>query len=187
MQLVATLKAERESCVLAFKRPGELDNVTQLPADEFFLVLATPWQLETFAAHAFRLISIDGTFNVSNKDVKLLSLVVPNERHELVPVAFGLVREESELHVFAFLAAVKRGCDQARLRPDPRVLMSDDNPAIENAAVRVWSSIKLAILCACHVNKAWKTNLRKKIPKRHAELRETIWVSLVVILLRVRT
>jgi len=156
-----------------------------LPDEEFFLVLATPFQVRTFAANAFRVVCVDATHSVTNKEVKLISVVVPNERGELVPVAFCLAREETREHVRAFLDCLRLACEDLGLVVHPRVLMSDDSAAISNGAIDVWPCLEYFLLCVWHVRKAWKEQLASRI-KSKKSLQEDVWTHLMVSIQRAR-
>ena len=176
--LLRKLQAEKNCCVLLYKRPGEDDSSGYglLKAD-FMCVLATEFQLRQFADNAFRVICVDSTHKVSDKGLKLLTLLVADSTGELVPAAFAIAREEDETLVYAFLHSVHIACEQRLLQYQARVFMSDDSKPIRNAAARLWTTVQFWLLCWWHVRENWKDKVKRV---RNQALEDELWKCLMV-------
>ena len=126
-KLVREMQAE-PGCPILFYKPAGVRDTSNLgwADDSLVLVFSTVWQREQFAKHSWKVIAVDGTFGVCDKELMLMSLVVVDDAGYSIPVGWVLAPSESKLAYTTLFAALAAHVPES-VNAQITNLMSDDN------------------------------------------------------------
>ena len=173
--LVREMQLDPKSPVAFYKAPGVPDTSSFGWEDnDLVLVFSTPWQREQFARHAWKVVCVDGTFNVSDKDLQLMAAVVVDDSGWSVPVGWILAPTESKRAYTTLFATLSAGLPDSVTNQICN-LMSDDKKSGERcssvravrcflvnrdcalaavpAALEVWPACRNHWLCTWHIDR----------------------------------
>ncbi|XP_035231082.1 uncharacterized protein LOC118202963 [Stegodyphus dumicola] len=144
--------------VLMYKRQGE--KYANVNENDFMLAIMTEFQKKKKMLIEFGndRICIDSTHGISAYGFELVTLLVVDKYEEGIPVAFLISSTVSEKILVNFFNCIKKIIDIK-----PKVFMSDDAPMFYNAWEHTFGSCQ-KLLCAWHVDRAWKGHLNS-VPK----------------------
>lgn len=145
-----------DSPVLYFKMQGCEDG-GPLAADDFMIVIMTPYQREVIANYSNDNVCVDSTHKTTGYDFQLTTQLSVDEFGAGCPVAFCLSNRVDCVAMEQFFGSVKSKVGVIKTN----VFMSDDALAYVNAWSAVMSKPENVLICNWHVDKNWKTNLNK--------------------------
>ncbi|KAH7944952.1 hypothetical protein HPB49_002782 [Dermacentor silvarum] len=151
---VEKMKSQDDNPVLFFKQQGMADSATVLQRrntdllkdDDFMLVLMTKPQQELLQ-------------KLGSYDFQLVTLLCVDEYGTGFPVAFCITSRVDKQGMEVFFKALRQRTGQITTK----AFMSDDAPAFYNAWKAVMGSADRQLLCAWHVDKNWRENIRKHV------------------------
>lgn len=150
-----------ENPVLYLKlQEDEAKDGYDLPTDDFILIVQTPFQREMLLKFGVNGICCDSTHGTNGYDFSLTTIHVIDEFGEGMPVAWCLSNHEDFCSMVVFFSEIKKKCGAVQ----SGFFMSDMANQFYNAWVAVMGPKRpTKLLCAWHVDKAWKEELRKKV------------------------
>lgn len=156
---VKELESRGESSpVLLFKQQGmEYKKYKHVNREDFILILQTPFQAVLLKKFGSNIICIDSTHKTTGYDFTLITVLVVDEYGEGYPVAWCLSNREDQALMIIFYTCLKDKCGEI----SPQWIMTDDAEQFYSAWVVVFDSQPHKLLCAWHIDRAWKTNLSK--------------------------
>lgn len=131
-----------------------------LGADDFILVLASDAQLvaaQTFCTPNCA-VCLDSTHGLNSYDFQLTTVMCIDEHGEGLPVAFCYSSRVDSVTMTAFLTILKSSLGSPL---ENVILMTDDTEVYNNAWTAVMGQPTHRLLCAWHVDRAWRKNLTK--------------------------
>lgn len=165
---VEEMRAMQYNPILVFKKKGqkqppEMDNVSD---DDFILCIQTEFQRDMFKKFGSSVICIDSTHGTNLYDFTLTALLVVDEYGEGIPVGWMLSNREDVLMLMVFFQALKE-----RVGPiHPQWIMSDMAEQYFTAWKATFDnsdeSDTKKLVCAWHVDKAWRNTLRERITNK---------------------
>lgn len=181
---VESMKKNDDNPVLFFKHQGQADNAEMLNREEceklensdFMLAIMTKPQEELLKKLGTDRICIDGTHGTTGCDFQLVTLLCVDEFGAGFPVAYCITNRVDRKAMLAFLKAIKVRTGQVAAN----AFMSDDAPAFFNAWKDVMGEPKHRLLCAWHVDKNWRENIKRHI--RDANLQAFTYKALRTVL-----
>ena len=138
-----------------------------LAKEDFLMVIQTPFQQEMLLKFAEKGICCDSTHGTNGYDFPLTTIHVIDDFGQGIPVAFCLSIHEDFTSMVIFFNEIKKKCGNI----ESRYFMSD----MANQYYNVWVAVMneglrpKKLLCTWHVDKAWKSELRKKVGDDTAE------------------
>ncbi|KAG0618725.1 hypothetical protein M758_4G088100 [Ceratodon purpureus] len=139
--------------------PGELTG-SNMP---FTIGIQTEWQRKMMLEHGHRSgISVDATFGTNEKKFPLYTLMVFDEWHNGVPVAFVLTSKCAEVNLTPWMRALNERMVEEKPDWEPAAFIVDCAQGEINAINDVWPETKI-FLCLWHVRRAWQKNSCYKI------------------------
>lgn len=128
-----------------------------LAKDDFFIAMQMPLQKEMFAPKG---VCCDTTHGTNSYDFSLTTILAINEYGQGFPAAWCLSSHEDFTTMTIFPNEIKKNTGDV----NATFFMSNMAPQFYNAWVAVMSNPRpIKLICAWHVDKAWKEELRKKI------------------------
>ncbi|XP_055935218.1 uncharacterized protein LOC129965398 [Argiope bruennichi] len=166
---VDKMKIEKDNPVLFYKRQDDAHPTIQ--NKDFMLVLMTHFQKSIFYRLGADRICVDSTHSISNYNFELVTVLVIDEYEEGIPVAFCISSSVNTVILTHFFQCIKTTMSTSII---PKIFMSDDAVMFKNAWVSVFGPCDHYLLCAWHVDRAW----RKKLNSVKKEIREDIYKTL---------
>ena len=146
------------SVVLFFKQQGkEYEEYKTLDIEDFVLILQTPFQATLLKKFGSNIICIDSTHKTTGYDFFLTTVLVVDEYGEGYPVAWCLSNHEDKVVMTIFYTCLKSKAGAI----NPQWMMTDDAEQFYSAWLTVFNDHPQKLLCAWHLDRAWKTNLSK--------------------------
>ena len=155
-------EASESNPVLFYKLQGEPceDESLHLQKEDFMIIIQSEAQKTMAKQFGKNGICCDSTHGTNGYDFLLTSMLVVDEFGEGVPVAWCISNREDYSFMKIFFSNVKTA-----IGPIPaRWFMSDKAPQYYDAFVDVNGHRPKKLLCTWHVDKAWKEELRSKVP-----------------------
>ena len=158
---VEELKSMEFCPVIAFKPQGVSSEREGVKDNDFLLALQTQFQLEMMKAFGGNVICVDATHSTNYYEYLLVTVMVVDDFGEGIPVAWAITtREDTCMLAYFFLELRKRTGPLST-----QVFMSDDATQYWSAWTAAYSSINTTkLLCAWHVDRAWRKALKERIP-----------------------
>ena len=150
--------------ILIFKQQGhEQDNDT----DDVLLGIQTEFQRDMMIKFGNMVICVDTSHCTNIYDFYLITVLVVDEYGEGIPVAWGLSNREETCALVQLFKHLKKRTGSLQ----PRVFMSDDAEQFWNSWVGVYGSNETKkILCAWHVDRAWRKALNEHIKDKEERI-----------------
>lgn len=137
----------------------------------FILVLMTQYQMKILKKFGPSTICIDSTYGMNKENCRLTTLLVLDDNHEGLPVAFCFTTVTSRTTYELFFSAVKQKVGTIKAR----TFVSDGQPKLYNAWVTVMGSTKEQLLCPLGAGQNWiKNKMKIKNEERRLEVLEKI-------------
>ena len=179
MAWIQELKTHKYNPVIVLKPQGQqqlphMDNISQ---NDFLLGIQTEFQRDMLQKFSST-ICIDSTHGTNAYEFLLLSIIVINEfEGGGIPVGWMVSNREDSLMVVEFLHAIKERCGTIRAK----WFMSDDAEQFFTAWRATFGDQETKkILCAWHVDRAWRHALLEHIPNKDNQI--TVYHHLQVLL-----
>ena len=163
---VKELQSKAYDPILVFKPQGS-DGHARIGKEDFLLAFQTKFQSDVLKEYGNSVVCMDATHGTNMYDFQLITLLVIDAHGEGIPVAWAISNREDTLHITEFLSAVKSRVGDI----SPKVFMSDDADQYYKSwctVMGVNSTKKL--LCAWHVDRAWRKGLARHIQDVHTRL-----------------
>ena len=153
---------ENTADVPFYKAGGLDDDQSLLSKKDFVLVIMSKPQSDFFKQHVLNngdhlKMCMDSTHGIGRHGFQLTTLMTVTDLHEGFPVAYCISSRVDETVMTCFLEAVKRGVGEVMAH----VFMTDDAPVYVNAWRKVMGDVEHQLLCAWHVDRAFRQNLAK--------------------------
>ncbi len=136
--------------------PDDVD----LCAEDFMIVMQTPFQKLMAQKFAEKGVCIDSTHGTTGYDFLLTTVMITDEYGEGFPIGWCLSNHEDFTHMCLFFEMLKQNCGSLQ----PRYVMSDLANQFFNAWIAIMGGNPSRLACTWHVNKAWQHELRTKVP-----------------------
>ncbi|XP_049276153.1 uncharacterized protein LOC119406737 [Rhipicephalus sanguineus] len=170
---VKHMENELDNPVLFFKHQGWLDKPDILSRNEselldindFMIVIMTEPQRDLLASLGSDRICIDGTHGTTGFDFQLVTLLCVDEFGVGFPVAFCITNKVDQKAMETFFKSVR----QKHGEVTARVFMSDDAPSFYNAWQAIMGNVEKRLLCAWHIDKNWRQNIRQHIKDKELQ------------------
>ena len=152
---------QEDNPILYYKMQGEVDpEESSLGKDDFMIIIQTKSQKHMMIKFANGGICCDTTHGTTGYDFKLTSFLIVDDFQEGIPVAHCLSNKEN----YAFM---KMFCTKVLVnsgRSTPKWFMSDTASQFYEAFAFVNQCNPMQLICTWHVDKAWRDELRSKVP-----------------------
>ncbi len=146
---VTELKTHEYDPVTVFKPQGK-------ESADFLLGIQTKFQCEMMKVFGEKLICMDATHGTNHYDFKLVTVLVLDDFGEGIPVGWLVSNKEDGTVLKEFLKSLL-----ARTGPiETKYFMSDDAEQYFSSWKEVFRGQPRKLLCAWHVDKAWKSKLQ---------------------------
>ncbi|GFT88400.1 putative zinc finger transcription factor protein 17 [Trichonephila clavipes] len=109
---------------------------------------------------------MDSTHGTNQYGYLLTTVMVCDDNHEGLPVAICYSNRVCSIIHEPFFEEIRNRLTHLQ----PKVFMSDDDPAFWNAWQRVFGDVIYNLLCSWHVSRSWNRNLSSKV--KDPELRK---------------
>lgn len=130
-----------------------------LKEDDMMIVVQTSLQAELMKSCTNgKIVCMDSTHGTNGYGFYLISILVVDEFGEGVPVAWCVCNREDEVVLTQFLTVIKNHIDVTCV---PAWFMSDMAPQFYTAWTKVFGVGPKKLLCAWHIDRAWRSNLSK--------------------------
>jgi len=164
---VEELQSLEYNPILCFKPQGEIGKAecSTLKTEDFLLVMQTEFQCNALKQYGKKAVLIDSTHGTTAYEFLLTTILVIDDYGEGLPVAWAISNHEDLPTLLIILQAVKSCCNEIT----PSVFMSDDAEQYYKA----WSTIfgnTTKLLCAWHVDRAWRKSLNNLIEDRQKRI-----------------
>ncbi|GFW01174.1 uncharacterized protein TNCV_1764111 [Trichonephila clavipes] len=153
--------------ILVYKPVGSaLANNLLIKKQDFILCIMTEAQLELLEIYGKNIIMMDSTHGTNQYGYLLTTVMVCDDNHEGLPVAICYSNRVCSIIFEPFFQEIRNRLTHLQ----PKVFMSDDDPAFWNAWQRIFGDVKYNLLCSWHVSQSWNRNLSSKV--KDPELRK---------------
>jgi hypothetical protein len=161
--LYENLKKEKHNPVILYKPLGSEclegpSEVCNLPdADDLFMfAIQTKAQEDLLKQGSSKAVLVDETHNTTQYDLKLLTVMVPDQNNRCWPVAHLISSRSDAVTLQYFFIALKNRC------PDLNIscVLTDDDPALINSMELAFGKELRHLLCLWHLHQ----NFQKKHP-----------------------
>lgn len=166
---VSEMETQADNPVLFYKRQDDTHAVIE--KNDFVLVLMTSFQKCMLYRLGADRICVDSTHGISNYGFELVTLLVIDQYEEGIPVAFCITSTVDTVVLTHFFQCVQNALS-SDIRPE--IFMSDDAPMFRNAWINVFGPCAHYLLCAWHVDRAWKKNLNLLKVEIRADVYKTL-------------
>ena len=166
---VAEMMGLEYNPILLFKnqgqdQPPEMDNTSN---DDFVLCIQTEFQRDILQKFGSNIVCIDSTHGTNAYDFKLTTIIVVDEYGEGVPVGWMISNREDALILIEFFKTIRERVGDIH----PHWFMTDDAEQYFNAWRAVFGGeTSKKLLCAWHVDKAWRKALREHILDKEEQI-----------------
>ncbi|XP_034241085.1 uncharacterized protein LOC117645185 [Thrips palmi] len=161
-KLFEGLRQEKYNPVILYKPLGMKcmqgpSEVNDLPdADNIFMFgIQTKEQAELFKQGCSKAMLVDDTHGTTQYDLKLLTVMVPDQNNRCWPVAHLITSHMDKNTLQYFFKAMKEKNPDA----DINVVVTDDDPALINAAELGFGKTLRHILCVWHLHQTFQRNI----------------------------
>ena len=164
---VTEMNTLEHSPVLFFKPQGEenkmrlemgMDNHSK---DDFVLIVQTESQKDMLRKFGSLVLCIDSTHKTNAYDFYLTTLLVIDNFGEGLPLAWMISSREDKDNILLFFKVLKQFAGSIH----PQWFMSDDTEQYFTAWSDIFGSSQTKkILCAWHIDRAWRKALNQHIP-----------------------
>ncbi|GFX63196.1 uncharacterized protein TNCV_3895211 [Trichonephila clavipes] len=115
---------------------------------------------------------MDSTHGTNQYGYLLTTIMVCDDNHEGLPVAICYSNRVCSIILEPFFEEIRNRLTHLQ----PKVFMSDDDPAFWNAWQRVFGDVKYNLLCSWHVSRSWNRNLNSKVkdPELRREMKNKL-------------
>ena len=153
--------------VLFYKPQGEQPQACEyLELNDFALGIQTALQAEMMKQLLpDKVVCMDSTHGTNSYSFSLVTVMGVDEYGEGYPLAWCLSNREDQLLLVNFFNALKDRVGNM----NPKWFMTDDAEQFYSAWVRVFGGNPNKLLCAWHVDRAWRENL-KQISNRETQV-----------------
>ena len=160
MAWVAEMATFDYNPVLAYKPQGV--HSTHVSEADFLLVLQTEFQCEMLKQFGSNAVCIDSTHGTNAYHFNLTTIMVIDDYREGLPVGWMVSNKEDKKMLAQVFAGIKE-----RAGPIiPQWFMTDDAEQYHSAWKEVFGGEETKkMLCAWHVDRAWRKALQQHIPK----------------------
>lgn len=150
---------EHEKSIIFLHKSGETSGSSDdiLKEEDFFMILMTKKQKEVLQKFGSKVISVDGTFTLTNCNFLLLILLIIDDYHEGVPVAFGISSRNDFAMVDVFLNGIRRNMGLL----STELFMSDIEYKYYEKWHEIMGSAENRPFCKWYVPETWRRKLRK--------------------------
>ncbi len=155
--------------VVIFKQQGakQDDDMDNISDSDFVLGIQTEFQRDMLKQFGASTICVDTTHGTNMYDFNLLTVVVLDEYGEGIPVAWMLSNREDSMVLIEFFKVIKQRVGSL----SPSWFMSDDAEQFFTAWRAVFGDNETKkLLCAWHVDRAWRRALREHIPNKSNQI-----------------
>ena len=158
---------EENNPVLFYKLQGEeAPDGVHLSKEDFFIAVQTPLQKHIFQQFASNGVCCDTTHGTNAYDFSLATILVADEFGKGFPAGWCISNHEDFTVMHLFFSMIRRNCGVQH----SAFFMSDMAPQFFNAWVGVMGEPRpKKLVCTWHVDKAWRTELKKKIGETAVE------------------
>ena len=151
--------------VLVFKPQGVGSSSTCI--DDFLLVLQTQFQCDMLKQFGSNAVCIDSTHGTNAYHFNLTSILIVDDYGEGLPVEWMLSNREDKQMLIQFFRAIEQRVGSI----SPQWFMTDDAEQYHNAWKEVFGeSNTRKILCAWHVDRAWRKALFQHVGERENQV-----------------
>ena len=131
------------------------------------LGIQTEFQKDMLLKFGDKCVCIDSTHGTNMYDFNLITVLVIDGFGEGIPVAWAIANREDVTMLVEFLKAIKKRTGHLK----PQWFMSDDANQYFNAWKGVfWGDETTKLLCAWHVDRAWRTALLHHIDTKQSRI-----------------
>ena len=154
-------KNEESNPVLFYKLQGEeTSDIVSLAKEDFFIAVQTPLQKHMLKQYASNGVCCDTTHGMTGYDFSLITLLVTDEFGKGFRVGWCISNLEDMSVMHLFFSLIKNNCGVQH----SGFFTSDMAPQFYNTWVAVMGEPRpKKLVCTWHVDKAWRTELKKKI------------------------
>ncbi|GFW94154.1 uncharacterized protein TNCV_1978941 [Trichonephila clavipes] len=154
-----TKKDLHNHAILVYKPVGSaLTNNPLIKKQDFILCIMMEAQLELLEKYGKNIIMMDSTHGSNQYSYLLTTVMVCDDNHEGLPVAICYSNIVCSIILEPFFEKIRNRLTHLQ----PKVFMSDDDPAFWNAWQRVFGDVKYNLLCSWYVSRSWNRNLSSK-------------------------
>ncbi|XP_049796045.1 uncharacterized protein LOC126212666 [Schistocerca nitens] len=156
---VKEMNESENPSVLFYKPQDSTSEHQELRSEDFVLVIMNRAQREMLSKYGEDCICIDGTHGLNGYDFEVTTLLVLDDLRQGFPCAFLISNRKDADVLSIFLQYVK-----SQVGPIcPNVFMSDLAESYSIAWNRTMGAPKMRLYSTWHVDRAWKTNIKRKI------------------------
>ena len=164
---VEEMKEMEFNPVVIFKQQGTTIEEEGVRQEDFLLAVQTKFQLEMMKEFGNNIICVDATHGTNLYDFLLVTVMVVDDFGEGIPVAWAIMTREDHHMISFFLRALLKRTGSLK----PSVFMSDDANQYWNSWSQVYGNNGTRkLLCAWHVDRAWRKAIREHIPDKDARI-----------------
>jgi hypothetical protein len=158
---------EETNPILFHKLQGEeAPDGVNLANEDFFIAVQTPLQKHMFQKFASNGVCCDTTHGTNAYDFSLATILVADEFGKGFPAGWCISNHEDFTVMHLFFSMIRKNCGVQH----SGFFMSDMAPQFFNAWVGVMGEPRpKKLVCTWHVDKAWRTELKKKIGETAVE------------------
>ncbi|XP_049798806.1 uncharacterized protein LOC126232686 [Schistocerca nitens] len=144
-----------KDCVLLYKKEGEARE--DFDRTDSVIVLMTDYQKQLLQRFGQNIVCVDSTHCTNVYKLLVTTLLVVDDFGSGMPVAFCVSNRETTSIMTHFFSAVKERAGIIKTS----VFMSDDTNTFRSAWSRVMGPAENNLLCAWHIDRSWRNNLKK--------------------------
>ncbi|XP_049806681.1 uncharacterized protein LOC126249072 [Schistocerca nitens] len=144
-----------KDCVLLYKKEGEARE--DFDGTDSVIVLMTDYQKQLLQRFGQNIVCVDSTHCTNVYKLLVTTLLVVDDFGSGMPVAFCVSNRETTSIMTHFFSAVKERAGIIKTS----VFMSDDTNTFRSAWSRVMGPAENNLLCAWHIDRSWRNNLKK--------------------------
>ena len=159
--------AWREFSLPCYGEPPQNIKHKEVKRDEVFLMYMSDVQRKIFAQYPETL-QMDGSHGTNRHGLKWINFMVFDDQGAGIPVAHALVPEEKEEAISPALKIIKELEPEAAARV--QVVATDLAKSFLNSFQKVVNDKVKWVPCAWHLERAWRKNLQKSVPKLYKDL-----------------
>lgn len=165
-KFVEVLKKQDDNPIRFYRCP-KVQEEAENRATSLLLVLSTDFQLDMLLKLGDGergVIFLDSTHGTNSYNYQLTTIVVMDEFGNGLPTAFCLSSDSSAIEWETFFNVIKEAISKktkCEKKIQPRAFMTDNDPSFYNAWAKVMGEIPNRLLCAWHIDQAWRRNLGK--------------------------
>ncbi|KAI5705056.1 uncharacterized protein LOC113467711 [Diaphorina citri] len=157
---IEEMKTKDDQCVVYYKTQGKIDvNNPALGKEDFVLIIMNNAQTKILQQYGQDCICLDSTHGTNQYDFQLTTVLVLDEHRQGFPCAFIVSNKIDTPTLSTCFTQIRNRSGLIHCN----VFMSDMAPALYNSWVHAMDKPEKRLFCAWHVDKAWRTNVKKVV------------------------